>query len=120
MTKSDRSVLVIDPDPAVRALLLAVVRRQGFLAEGTDDADDALRRCRTGRHAAVIVDPRILGGVSLLNALDGASPDGTNLIVVTTPDAFEAPYNHGHVREVLFKPFHIDDLAAAVARCCGS
>lgn len=119
MTKSDRSVLVIDPDPAVRALLLAVVRRQGFLAEGTDDADDALRLCRAGRHAAVIVDPRILGGESLLEALEGASL-GSNLIVVTTPDAFGAPYNRGHVRAVLFKPFHIDDLAAAVARCCGS
>jgi DNA-binding NtrC family response regulator len=109
-------VLIVDPDPSVRRLLVALMRRAGYLTDAAEDQEEALALHRRLPHDAVIVEPRNLGGAALLEKLD----DGTaNLIVVTTPDGVTIPYRDTRgVRTVLFKPFRIDDLAAAVASCC--
>ncbi|HVG23179.1 MAG TPA: response regulator [Thermoanaerobaculia bacterium] len=117
------AVLVIDPDPSIRTLIVALLRRNGYVAESAGDTDEALRLRRVGRHAAVILDPRVLGGDALLRALRSAGDDDAaspNLIVVTTPEQAQTPYaGRPGVHAVLFKPFHLNDLAAAVAECCG-
>ena len=109
-------VLVVDPDPSVRMLLVTLMRRAGYQTDAAEDRDEALALHRTRPHDAVIVEPRGLGGAALLEQLDdGAS----NLIVVTTPEGPSTPYRDARgVRTVLLKPFRIDDLAAAVASCC--
>jgi DNA-binding response OmpR family regulator len=117
MASIGNSVLVIDSDPAVCALLVALLQREGYTADVAEDAGKALQLRRHGRHNAIIVEPRIDGGDALLEQLhDGA----TNLIVVTTPDGPPpSPYEHTRgVHAVLFKPFEIGELAAAVASCC--
>jgi DNA-binding NtrC family response regulator len=112
------SILVIDPDAGVRALIRALLEREGYHTDSAADVEDALELCRAGEHAAVIVDPRILGGETLIDALHRPG-DGAKLIVVTTPDSSGLPYrcNPG-VHAVLLKPFLIDELAAVVESCC--
>lgn len=121
---NQNAVLVIDPDPSIRALILAVLRRKGYVAEAAANADQALQLHRDGTHAAFIVEPRIHGGDALLDALQTASggddAPGPNLIVVTTPEPSQATYTgRPGVHAVLFKPFFLNDLAEAVAACCG-
>jgi CheY-like chemotaxis protein len=113
-------VLVVDPDPAIRALIVALLRREGYLTEASPDSQDALERGRSGRHLAVILEPRMPGGEKLLDDLHTASRDGKpNLIVVTSADGKNMPYRDGRgVRTVLLKPFNIEELADAVAKCC--
>lgn len=121
-TADPNSVLVIDPDPATRALILALLRREGYVAVAAAGPDEALRVHRDRRHAAVILDPRVDDGEALLNALQTADDDATpssNLIVVTTREQSPATYHrHPGVHAVLFKPFVLNDLAEAVASCC--
>ena len=114
------SILVVDPDAGVRALIRALLQRAGYLTDAADNAEEALQLHRTRDHAAVVVDPRILGGEQLLDALHGSGPDGSaNVIVVTTPDSTGVPYGRNpNVRAVLLKPFRIDELARAVDSCC--
>jgi DNA-binding NtrC family response regulator len=109
-------VLVVDPDPAVRALLVALMRREGYLTDAVGDPEEALELRRTMHPDVVVVEPRNLGGERLLEELhDGVA----NLVVVTTPEGRSAPYRYSRgVHAVLFKPFRIDELAAAVASCC--
>ncbi|HVE71557.1 MAG TPA: hypothetical protein VNI54_09340 [Thermoanaerobaculia bacterium] len=123
MNAPDRNaILVIDPDPSIRALILAVLRREGYAAEAAATPDEALRLHRDRQHAAVILEPRIHGGDVLLHALQtdgGGDGPSRKLIVVTTPEPFHAPYDgHPGVHAVLFKPFFLNDLAEAVATCC--
>lgn len=125
MSASSRNtILVIDPDPSVRVLILALLRREGYRADAADNADDALRLRETCRHDAVVVDPHVDAGDSLLHALQTGTDGGTharNVIVVTTPDDSEETYaGRPGVRAVLYKPLFLNDLAAAVAACCNS
>lgn len=124
MNDPDRNaILVIDPDPSTRALILALLRRKGYVAEPAANPDEALRLHRDGRHAAVILDPRVEGGDALLHALQtagGGDAPSPNLIVVTTPEDSQPTYaGRPGVHAVLFKPFVINDLTEAVAMCCG-
>jgi DNA-binding NtrC family response regulator len=116
------AILVIDPDPPIRALIVALLRRHGYAAEAAASPEEALRLHRDGKHAAVILDPRVDGGDALIHALQ-PSGDGNgssrNLIVVTTPEPSHATYAaYPGVHAVLFKPFLLNDLADAVATCC--
>ena len=115
-----RRVLVIDPDPAIRALLVAILHREGYAADAAQDPEQALRLRRSVRHAAVIVEPRLLGGPALLEELADAAPGAAkNFIVVTSPDRGGSIYEgKAGVWKVLMKPFVIDDLTEALASCC--
>lgn len=122
MESSNRGrILVVDPDPALRSLMIALLRREGYLAEAAADEDEALRLGRTRQHAAVVVEPRMDGGDTLIDALHAVTGDGKpNVIVVTTPDGHE-PSRYLRVpgvRAVLLKPFRLEDLTTAVASCC--
>lgn len=112
-----RRVLVVDPDPAIRALMLAVLRRDGYDAEGARTGDEARAFSQTSAPSAIVIDPRIIGGPILMRDL-GLSPS-SRLIVVTTPDGLRAPFaTGGSIRAVLYKPFDLDDLSRAIAGCC--
>lgn len=115
-----RSILVVEPDSAIRALIVAVLRRDGFEPEAAATPDEALRLGRTRQHAAIILEPRIDEGDALLDALLSFAGDGrSNVILVTTPDGSDSPHLPNGVRNVLLKPFRIEELAAAVSACCG-
>jgi DNA-binding NtrC family response regulator len=117
------AILVFDPDPAIRALVMALLRREGYAAEATVSADEALRLHRHARHAAVILDPHVDGGDALLHALQTAGSGDApnrNLIVMTTSEHSRTTYDgHPGVHAVLIKPFFLNELARAVAACCG-
>ena len=113
-----QTILVVDPDPAIRSLIRALLRRDGFLSDEADSADAALDLQPASNHAAVVVEPRMAGGDALLQAL--ISHDTANVIIMTTSTALQARYAAAPgVRAALLKPFVIDELSAIVASCCG-
>ncbi len=110
----------MEPDPAIRALIVAILRRRGHSPEAAETAEEALELQRRLRPAAVVVEPRISGGKALIDAL--ANVDGGThpaVIVVTTADGRDTPLSDAPlVRAVLHKPFRIEELAEAVTTCC--
>jgi DNA-binding response OmpR family regulator len=122
MNANNHRVLVIEPDPAIRALIVAVLRRRGHTPDAAETAEQALELQRSFRPAAVVVEPRISGGKALIRALSDAD-GGTHpaVIVVTTPDGRDPSLSQAPaVRAVLYKPFRIEELAEAVTTCCES
>ena len=115
-----RSILVVEPDSSIRSLIVALLRRDGYEPEWAETPDEALRLGRSRQHAAIILEPRIREGDALLDALQSVAPDGqSNVIVVTTPDGSHPPhFVPDGVRDVILKPFLIEELAAAVSACC--
>ena len=120
MKMTHHRVLVVEPDPAIRALIVAVLRRRGHIADTAGTADEALELQRTFHPAAVVVEPRIVGGPALLDELGRADGEAhPAVIVVTMPDGREPSCAEvPPVRAVLHKPFRIDELADAVLACC--
>ena len=105
-----RRVLVIDPDPSIRALLAAVVRRHGFEADTTGDQAEARQRARSCEYTAVILEPRMRGGDALLRDLP------RDKVIVATTSAGIAAQRAG-VAAVLRKPFLLAELSAAIDVC---
>jgi DNA-binding response OmpR family regulator len=114
-------ILVVEPDSSIRALIVAVLKRDGYEAEIAGTSDEALRLGRARRHTAIILEPRMREGDRLLDALRSVAHDGqSNVILVTTPDG-ESPHAvPDGVRNILLKPFLIEELAAAVAAAVNS
>jgi DNA-binding response OmpR family regulator len=102
-------ILVVDPDPSIRALLAAVARRGGLTADTAANRDEALQYAGSAHYAAVILEPRMLSGDTLLRELSCCC----NVIVATT-SAARPP----GVAAVLRKPFELDALTSALAACC--
>lgn len=97
----------------------AYLRREGYEVETAADPAAALDLRKRGHHPAIVLEPRMRGGASLLNALQAFDPAGRcGLIVVTTPDSSAPDFSLAPgVRCVLYKPFEIEALAEAVAEC---
>lgn len=105
MEQTRPRVLVIDPDPSVRALLAAVTRRRGFDSDTAATPEEALQHARSRSYAAVILEPQIAGGDALLSELAGE-----NLIVATT----STDPCGVHAAAVLRKPFFLDELSTLI------
>ncbi|HEX8154583.1 MAG TPA: hypothetical protein VF698_15725 [Thermoanaerobaculia bacterium] len=120
MNAKSHRVLVVEPDRAIRALIVAILRRRGHSPDAAETVEEALELQRSIRPAAVVVEPRIANARLLLDALARAD-GGTHpaVIVVTSPDRYHTAFSHAPgVRAVLHKPFRIEELADAVTTCC--
>lgn len=112
-------ILVIEPDPSIRALLTAVIRRGGLEVDCAADRDAALARSSSGHYTAVVLEPRMPGGDVLLHELRAAeSGRRPAIIVATAPDAWAAALAESNgVDALLTKPFDLSELSAAIAAC---
>ncbi|TMQ51834.1 MAG: response regulator [Candidatus Eisenbacteria bacterium] len=107
-------VLVVDDEPAVRDLLVEIVRTLGYGAVGCDGAESALARFRPGRFELVLTDIGMPGssGWQLARELRAADPDVTIALVTgwghqIGPDQLDG----SGVDAVVPKPFSIEDVA---------
>ena len=111
-------VLVVEDDDAIRALLLAALRREPFEVHAAMNGAEALTLTRSSHYTVILLDLMMptLSGVEFLEAFHDANPDSRTVVFVMT--AFDdvtirhvAPnLVHGIVR----KPFDVPQLVAMV------
>jgi len=116
------SVLVIEDDRALRALLEAILRRNGISTRTVARGDDALSAILEGVHDAIILDLLLpgLSGVELLQVLRERQPHLLSRVIVITAvsAATLQSFEFGHlIWKLIRKPFEIDDLVATVLGC---
>jgi len=107
-------VLVVDDEPAVRDLLVEIVRTLGHGAVGCDGAESALARFRPGRFELVLTDIGMPGssGWQLARELRAADPDVTIALVTGWGHQIGPDQLIGSgVDTVVPKPFSIEDVA---------
>jgi CheY-like chemotaxis protein len=119
MGQTEKRILVVDDDDAIRALLFTVLRRRGFRVDTARNGVEALERCAQCRYSLVLLDlmmPR-LTGYQVLERIDSWPPEKRpNIIVLTAgnePRNLSADLVAGTVR----KPFDIELLFDMVVAC---
>ncbi len=116
--KDQRSVLIVDDEPGIRAALTAHFAREGWQAAAAGSVREAEYRLAQGEFDLVLTDVRLPdgSGTDLLRIAQG-----TPVVLLTAhgtvPDAVEAL--RGGARDYLLKPVAWAQLRAAVERVAG-
>ena len=119
---SDSRVLVVDDEPAIRALVAKIVERAGHPVDTARDGAEAIEKLDQTDYAVIVLDlmmPNIdgYGLIQHLKERQGAKPA---VIVVSAGDSAALRQLGGAlVHSILRKPFDIDvlgDLITAAVR----
>ena len=111
-------VLVVEDDDAIRALLVAALRREPFEVHAAVNGSDALTRTRAAEYAVILLDLMmpIVTGVEFLQAFHEADPASRTVVFVMT--AFDdVTIRHiapNLVHGIVHKPFDVPQLVAMV------
>lgn len=114
-------ILVVDDDTGVREMILRVLRRRGYQAQGAVDGLQALARLQHGDFDAVVTDlqmPR-LNGLALVrevHRMEALLPVVVHTAVVD-PSLKALLYKAGAFR-VLMKGGPVEDLLRSVEEAC--
>jgi len=117
------SILVVDDDPEMRALLYDVLRNEGYEVVEAKDGSEAVLALRARGFDVIVMDKNMPGpsGLDLLPGFRRVAPR-SQIIMMTAfgdvPSYMEA-VEKGAV-EFLFKPFRMEEMKAAIAKALAS
>src|ERR1044072_134933 len=118
---SDKRVLVVDDDAALRQMFIPLLRRNGYAVDAAHDGNEGLSRIRTCDYCAVILDLMmpITSGFELLEILEREQPQTMQRIIVTTGVSRNdlSKLDSTKVFALIRKPFDIHELLQKVGEC---
>ena len=115
---ADLSVLVVEDDPTVRALLCLVLETEGYCTRTAADGAEALREIRRARPRMLVLDldlPNVPGErvVSLVRAWHGKT---VSIVAVSAAVDGHRRASAAGADGYLSKPFDVDVLVSHVAQ----
>jgi signal transduction histidine kinase len=110
-------VMVIDDDEEVRRFMVECLRILGYAVTEASNGPDGLARIRAEMPDLLLIDFAMAGmnGVEVAHAVHGIAP-ALPIILATGYAETGAADQPGFIRQVLRKPFKMDELARAVQR----
>lgn len=115
----DKTILIVDDDDAIRALLITILRRRGFTLDAARNGVEALEKLESSRYALVILDlmmPR-MSGYEVLDALCSVPETHRPFVLVLTAGTIPRPFDSRCVIGAIQKPFDIDLIVDTVVGC---
>jgi two-component system response regulator VanR len=115
-------VLVVDDEPAIRALVAKIVERAGHPVESARDGAEAIERLDSNEYAVVVLDLMMpnVDGYALIEYIKTRPQKHPAIIVISAGDTAALRRLDGSmVHSILRKPFDIDvlgDLITAAVR----
>jgi CheY-like chemotaxis protein len=115
-------VLVVDDEPAIRALVAKIVGRAGLQVDTACDGSDAIARMQETTYSVLVVDLMmpIVDGFGVVDYVRKMPPPRPSVIVASASDsAVLRQLDPTIVHSIIRKPFEIDvlgDLIVAAAR----
>src|SRR5689334_2995941 len=115
-------VLVVDDEPAIRALVAKIVERAGHPVESARDGAEAIERLESNEYAVVVLDLMMpnIDGYGLIEYIKKRPQKHPAIIVISAGDTAALRRLDGSmVHSILRKPFDIDvlgDLITAAVR----
>ena len=115
-------VLVVDDEPAIRALVSKIVERAGFHVECARDGAEAIEKIENGTYDVLVVDLMMpnVDGYALIDHVAQLPRPRPAVIVISAGDSAAFRRLDGSlVHSIVRKPFDIDalgDLISAAAR----
>jgi DNA-binding NtrC family response regulator len=116
------TVLVVDDDTEMRALLVDELRTEGYEVSEARDGAEAVVACRTQEHDVILMDKNMPGpsGLDILPGFRRSCPH-SRIIMMTAfgdvPSYVEAAEKGA--ADFLFKPFRMDEMKAAIRKVLG-
>lgn len=111
-------VLVLEPDPAARILLVAIVKHRKLRPVACGSTREAAFHClERERYATVILDADMPRADALLRGLTDPPGAGRPKIILATPPNTPKP-DYADVDFIVTKPFQVEEIDAALAACC--
>lgn len=119
---SRRSILVVDDEPGMRAMLTFDLTREGFDVDTAEDGQAAIERLAVRTYDLVLLDvhmPR-LSGDEVLRIVRERWPTLRVIVLHSGMDVFEISDHAGAAPQALLeKPFVLEDLTRAIERVLG-
>lgn len=119
-------VLVVDDEPAIRALVARIVERAGLVADTARDGAEAIQMLGEHQYAVMVLDLMMpnVDGYALIEHLRTHEGSRPAIIVVSAGDSAAIRQLDGSiVHSVVRKPFDVDvlsDLITAAAQSSGA
>jgi DNA-binding response OmpR family regulator len=111
-------VLVVEDDDAIRALLVAALRREPFEVHAAMNGAEALTFTRASEYAVILLDLMMptLSGVEFLQAFHEADPKSRTVVFVMTAfdDVMVRHVAPNLVHGIVRKPFDVPQLVSMV------
>jgi CheY-like chemotaxis protein len=115
------SILIVDDDDAIRALVARVLRREQYEVAQAVNGRDALEQLRGRRRDVVVLDLMmpVMTGFELIDYLDAHDDAGRPCVIVVsaTSETELKTVASQNVHSVLRKPFDLTTLIGAVRSC---
>jgi DNA-binding NtrC family response regulator len=117
------SILVVDDDPEMRALLYDVLRNEGYEVVEAKDGTEAVLALRSRAFDVIVMDKNMPGpsGLDLLPGFRRVAPHSQVIMMTAFGDvpSYMEAVEKGAV-EFLFKPFRMEEMKAAIVKALGS
>jgi DNA-binding response OmpR family regulator len=111
-------VLVVEDDDAIRALLVAALRREPFDVHAAMNGAEALTLTRTSEYAVILLDLMmpLVSGVEFLQAFHDATPKSRTVVFVMTAfdDVTVRHIAPNLVHAIIRKPFDVPQLVSMI------
>ena len=113
----DTRLLVVDDEDAIRALLLTVLRRRGFLVDTARNGADGMEKLRRCRYAVVLLDMMmpVASGHDVLDAIGKLAPADRPMVIVLTAGGNPRYLDPELVAGTIRKPFDVELLVDTIA-----
>ncbi|HYO75889.1 MAG TPA: response regulator transcription factor [Thermoanaerobaculia bacterium] len=121
-SSSTSKVLVVDDEPAIRALVAKIIERAGYSVDTARDGAEAIEKLAVSSYSVMVLDLMMpnVDGYGLIQHLKERGGPRPAIIVVSAGDSAAFRQLDGAVvHSILRKPFDIDvlgDLVAAAAK----
>jgi CheY-like chemotaxis protein len=114
-----RSILIIEDEEGIRALLVQVLSLAGYHTTAVDNGSEGVSRFRQDGYDLVVTDVRMPGmpGWDVAKAIKQCTPM-TPVVAITgwEVETFAAQLNDAGVDRVVKKPFNVEDVLSAVSQ----
>lgn len=116
---TEKRVLVVDDDDAIRSLVATVLRRRGMKVDTARNGIEALEHLQDCRYLVLLLDLMMPGmnGWDVLDHLATQPPQRRPVVIVLTAGSEPRTFKPGLVAGMVRKPFDIDMLVDTVAGC---
>jgi DNA-binding response OmpR family regulator len=112
------TILIVEDDDAIRALLMAALQREPFEVHAAVNGADALNLTRHTDYAVILLDLMMptLNGVEFLKAFNECGPRSRTVVFVMTAfdDVMVRHIAPNLVHGIIRKPFDVPQLVAMV------
>jgi DNA-binding response OmpR family regulator len=112
----DRTVLVIEDDPAIGNMLSTLLAVEGYRPVLVVDGLEGLEKARTLRPSLITLDLSLptMDGLQILDRLDDGAASRTPVIIVSAYTDRLTRAHRARVSAILTKPFEIDTLLSCI------